>query len=212
MASDIKNLSDTELLSLFIKNSAKGKTAVDIAYTLLKHFGGIRNLLDANHKQICDLIGTGKIKFALLQATLEIAKRYLEEQLANTNIVANAQAAHLYLTAKLRSHKREIFACLFLNNQNRVLHYEELFFGTLNNITVYPREIAKTALQHNSAAIILAHNHPNGSPIPSPQDKYLTTTLTKILRPLEIKVLDHIIIGNNSYISMLDKNSVLGDC
>ncbi len=199
-----KNLSDAELLAIFIHRGFKGKSAVDLAYTLLKGFGGIRNLLDADKKEVFHFSGIGKAKYALLQASLEIARRHLEEQLINTNIISNADTAHTYLAAKLRSHKREVFACLFLNSRNQVIHYEELFYGTINNIIIHPREIAKIALQHNAAGVIFAHNHPAGMPTPSPQDKHLTTTLTKILRPLDIKVLDHIIIGNNNYASLSD--------
>lgn len=201
----VKNLSDAELLAIFIHGGVKEKTSFDLAYTLLKHFGGMRKLLDASEEQICSLSGIGKIKYYRLQAALEISRRYLEEQLANTNIISNAEAAYLYLTAKLRGYKREVFACLFLNNQNRVIHYEEIFYGTINSIAIYPREVVKVALQCNASSVIFAHNHPAGAPIPSPQDKTLTTALTKILRPLNIKVLDHIIIGGNGYVSLIDR-------
>ena len=198
----VKSLSDAELLAIFINSGTKGKTAIDLAYALLNRFGGIRNIFDADEKQICNSPGIGKAKYALLQASLEISRRYLEEQLINTNIIDNAQLASLYLTSKLRGYKREIFACLFLNNQNRVIHYEELFYGTINNTTVYPREIVKIALQYNASSVIFAHNHPSGTSAPSPQDKHLTNALTKILHQLDIKVLDHIIIGSNSCASL----------
>ena len=199
----VKSLSDAELLAIFINSGTKSKTAIDLAYALLNRFGGIRNIFDADEKQICNSPGIGKAKYALLQASLEISRRYLEEQLINTNIIDNAQLASLYLTSKLRGYKREIFACLFLNNQNRVIHYEELFYGTINNTTVYPREIVKIALQYNASSVIFAHNHPSGTSAPSPQDKHLTNALTKILHQLDIKVLDHIIIGNNSCVSLV---------
>ena len=202
LAKGVKSLSDAELLAIFINSGTKGKTAIDLAYALLNRFGGIRNIFDADEKQICNSPGIGKAKYALLQASLEISRRYLEEQLINTNIIDNAQLASLYLTSKLRGYKREIFACLFLNNQNRVIHYEELFYGTINNTTVYPREIVKIALQYNASSVIFAHNHPSGTSAPSPQDKHLTNALTKILHQLDIKVLDHIIIGNNSCVSL----------
>lgn len=205
-ARGVKGLSNAELLAIFIQSGIKNKTAIDLAYSLLNRFGGIRNLFDATEEQICTTnSGLDQTKYKLLQAALEISHRHLEEQLVNTDIISNAEAAHLYLTAKLRDHKREVFACLFLNNQNRVLHYEELFYGTINTIAIYPREIVKTALQYNTYAVILAHNHPSGTPAPSPQDKHLTKNLIKILRPLDIKVLDHIIIGSNSHISLIKK-------
>jgi DNA repair protein RadC len=200
-----KNLSDTELLAIFIRNGTKGKTAVDLARTLLNHFGGLRNLLDANEEQICTFPGLGRAKYAELQASLEISRRHLEEQLISTNVISNTETAYLYLASKLRSYQHEVFAGLFLDNQNQVIHYEELFHGTINNTTVYPREIVKTALHHNASAVIFAHNHTSGIPTPSPQDKQLTKILTKILHPLDIKVLDHIIIGNNSYVSLAGK-------
>jgi len=199
-----KNLSDAELLAIFIHSGTKRKTAIDLANSLLRHFGGIRNLFDATKEQICKSPGIGQAKYVQLQAALEVARRYLEEQLINTNVISNAETAHLYLISKLRNYKREVFACLFLNNQNEVINYEELFYGTINNLTVHPREVVKIALQYNSAAIIFAHNHPSGSTVPSSKDKRLTKHLTRILRPLDIEVLDHIIIGNNNYISLLD--------
>lgn len=199
----VNYLSDAELLAIFINTGIKGKTAIELAYHLLNRFGGIRNIFDADATEICNIPGIGKVKYAKLQAALEISRRYLEEQLINTNVIDNSEAAYLYLNSKLRNHKREIFACLLLNSQNRVIHYEELFFGTINNTTVYPREIAKIALQYNAASIIFAHNHPSGAPTPSSQDKHLTNSLTKILRQLDIKVLDHIVIGNNGFISLV---------
>ena len=197
-----KILSNAELLAIFIRSGTRGKTAVDLAHELLKHFGGLRHLLDASEAQICNFRGLGKAKYAELQATLEISRRYLEGQLMQTNIVSNPKTAHLYLAAKLRNYQHEVFACLLLDNKNHLIHYEELFRGTINNTTVYPREIVKLALHHNAAAIIFAHNHPSGTPTPSPQDRALTSTLTEILRPLDIKVLDHIIIGKNGYVAL----------
>jgi DNA repair protein RadC len=206
LACGAKNLSDAELLAIFIHSGTKGKTALDLACSLLKHFGGIRNIFDASREQICKSSGIGKAKYVQLQAILEVARRYLEEQLINTNTIYSAEEAYLYLTAKLRNHKREVFACLLLNDQNRIIHYEELFYGTINNLTIYAREVAKVALQYNSSAIIFAHNHPIGVATPSPEDMRLTNSLTKILRPLNIRVLDHIIIGTDRYLSLVDQN------
>jgi DNA repair protein RadC len=200
-----QNLSDAELLAIFIRNGVPGKTAVDLARSLLHHFGGLRNIFDANVTQICKFSGFGKAKYAEFQAILEIAKRHLEEQLINTNVISNARTAYLYLTAKLRNYQHEVFACLFLDSQNQVIHYAELFHGTINKAAIYPREIVKIALQYNAAAIICAHNHTSGTPTPSPQDKQFTNNLTKILHPLDIKVLDHIIIGNNGYVTLAKK-------
>lgn len=203
----IKNLSNAELLAFFITNPLNDKTTIDLAHAMLKQFGSIRNLFSATEKQLCACYGFNKNSYTLLQAAIELSQRHLEEQLIDTDIISDVKTAYLYLAKKLRDHKREVFACLFLNNQNHAVHYEELFHGTINTITVYPREIVKTALQHNACAVILAHNHPSGLPIPSAKDKNLTKMLIKILNPLCIKVLDHIIIGHNSYASLMSKNS-----
>lgn len=200
-------LSDAELLAIFINSGTKGKTAIELAYSLLNKFGCLRNIFDADKEQICDVPGIGKAKYALLQAVLEISRRYLDEQVINTSVIDNSEAASIYLASKMRNYKREIFSCLLLNSQNRVIHYEELFYGTINNTTVHPREIVKIALRYNAASIIFAHNHPAGSSEPSPQDKKLTKILIKILQPLDIKVLDHIIIGSNSYFSLIHPDS-----
>jgi DNA repair protein RadC len=197
-----ETLSDTELLAIFIRCGTKGKTAIDLARLLLQRFGSIRNLLDADLTQICQSPGLGRTKYTELKAAVELTRRYLHEKIHHTNIISNAKAAYLFLTAKLRDRKQEIFACLFLDNQNRLLHYEELFFGTINSANVYPREIIKMALQHNASGLIFAHNHTSGASTPSPHDKILTQKLRKILEPLSIRVLDHIIIGSNSYTSL----------
>lgn len=181
----------------------KNSSSIKLAYYLLNKFSSLRNIFDADIEQICQTPRLNKNKFMLFKIAIEISHRCLEEQVINTSIIDNKETAILYLTSKLRSHKREVFACLFLNNQNKLIHYEELFYGTINNTYVYPREVAKAALKHNAASVIFAHNHPSGSSAPSPQDKHLTKTLTKILKPLDIRVLDHIIIGNNDHFSML---------
>ncbi len=202
LAHGAKDLSDAELLAIVIRRGIKNKTAIDFAHMLLNNFGGFRKLYDASKEKICDFPGLGKIKYTELQATLEISRRYLEEQLMHTNVISNAETAYLYLTAKLRNYQHEVFACLLLDNQNQVIHYEELFHGTLDNTAVYPREIVKIALHYNAAAVIFAHNHTSGTPTPSLQDKQLARILTKILRPIDIRVLDHIIIGSNSFVAL----------
>lgn len=199
-----KELSDAELLAIFIRNGVRGKTAIDLARELLQKFGNLRCLLDASEKEFCAGIGLGKAKYAELKAALEISQRYLMVTITREHIVNNAKAAELYLTAKLRNAAREIFACLFLDNCNRVICYEELFVGSISSAAVYPREVLKKALQHNAASVILAHNHTSGNPTPSLADKQITQQLKKSLGLIDIKVLDHIIIGEGEFISLAE--------
>lgn len=199
LANGAEKLSDAELLAIFIRCGIKGKTAVDLARELLQQYHGIRNLLEAEQQQLCRAQGLGKAKYAELQAALEIVRRYLRSTLNRTDRIIDAEAAYLYLMAKLRNSRQEIFAALFLDNQNHVICYEELARGTINNVTIYPREIVKKALQHNAAALILAHNHPAGIATPSPQDQHLTRELTKILAIIDVEILDHIVIGESGF-------------
>lgn len=189
------SLSDAELLAIFIGSGTKGKTAVDVARDLLQHFGGLRKLLEADQQQLCSFKGLGKTKYIVLQASLELSRRYLRMALIDRDVVANIEVAKMYLSSCLRNQEREVFACLFLDNKNHVICYEELFFGTINKAAVYPREVAKKALQYNASAIILAHNHTSGSTHPSLADREITAQMKDILATLEIRVLDHIIVG-----------------
>ena len=203
------SLSDTELLAIFIRCGTKGKTAVDIARSLLGKFGDLRSFLETDQKETCKLPGFSKTKYAVLQAALELSKRYLEATIKQQDFVTNAEKAYLYLTSKLRNYEQEIFGCLFLNNQNRVICYEEIARGSINDTTIYPREIIKKALHHNAAAIILAHNHTSEASTPSAPDKKLTYELIKILRLIDVKVLDHIVISNNGYTSLAKQGLIL---
>jgi DNA repair protein RadC len=202
-------LSDAELLAIFIHTGIKGKTALDIARDILAKHGNLRVFLEHDQKTICQHQGLGKAKYALLQAALELAKRNLELTLQKKDNIKHATAAYAFLAAKLRDRPNEVFACLFLNNANQVISYDELFVGTINNATVYPREIVKKALEYNAAKVILSHNHTSGSSRPSFEDKHLTNEIKKILAVVDIKVIDHIIIGKNDYYSFSEKTAAV---
>jgi DNA repair protein RadC len=197
-------LSDAELLAIFLRTGVKGKTAVDLARDLLNNFGGVRHLLEAPMQQFCQHHGLGVAKYAQLQAVLELAKRHLLENLKRSNALESSQDVQSFLMTQLRHRQQEIFACLFLDNRNRIIHYDELFHGTINCAAVYPREVVKRALAHNAAAVILAHNHPSGVAEPSPEDKSITQQLAKALSLVEIRVLDHMIIGDSQVISLAE--------
>ncbi len=198
-------LSDAELLAIFLRTGVRGKTAVDVARDLLQHFGSLRALLAANESEFCTAQGLGTAKYAQLQAVLEMARRHLHETLVQGNVLSNPAATRDYLSACLRDAEREVFACLLLDTRHRVVHYEELFYGTLDAASVYPREVVKLALAHNAAAVIFAHNHPSGIAEPSRADEQLTQRLQAALALVDIRVLDHIVVGDGQTVSMAER-------
>lgn len=189
-------LTDAELLAIFLRTGTHGKTAVDLARDLLTEFGSLRALLSAEKQRFCQARGLGNAKYAQLQAVLEMARRHLQEKLKHGDSIDSPQTTRAYLCAQLGGYAHEVFACLFLDNQHRIIELEQLFRGTIDGASVYPREVAKRALHHNAAAVIFAHNHPSGKSEPSQADKQITNTLCKALALLDIRVLDHCIIGD----------------
>lgn len=191
-----EKLTDAELLAIFLRTGIKGKTAVDLAQDLLKEFGSLRALLQANCALFTQAKGLGNAKYAQLQAVLEMARRHTFEELSQGDVLSSPHATRAYLSRQLRDYPYEVFACLFLDNQNHIIEFEELFRGTIDSTSVYPREVVKKALDYNAAAIIFAHNHPSGISEPSQADKLITEKLKQALGLLDIRVLDHFIIGN----------------
>lgn len=189
-------LSDAELLAIFLRTGIKGKSAVDLARDLLSDFGSLRELMRAPQEHFCQHMGLGPAKFAQLQAVLEMAKRHLYEELERGNVLENPTATKNYLASQLRPYKHEVFAGLFLDNRHRVIQFEELFTGTIDGASVYPREVVKKAMGYNAAAIIFAHNHPSGVSEPSQADRNITHRLRDALELVDVRVLDHIIVGD----------------
>jgi DNA repair protein RadC len=196
LAQGASHLSDAELLAIFLRTGMRGKTALDLGRNLLSEFGSLRQIVEAAPQQFCKTPGLGVVKYTLLQAAIEIAQRYLRENMQRQNVISNPQDSRDYLSARLRHRDHEVFACLFLDNAHRVIGYEELFHGTINSATVYPREVVKRALNHNAASIILAHNHPSGIAEPSIGDRHITQQLQQALRLIDVKVIDHIVVGD----------------
>jgi len=197
-------LSNTELLAIFLRVGIPGKTALDIARDLLNNFGGLRPLMDASEVDICQHAGLGSAKYAQLQAALELGRRYLDERLQKGEVLSNPNHTKRFLISKMRHHKREVFACLFLDIKNQLLAYEELFYGSIHGANVHPREVVKRALQLNASAVIVAHNHPSGATKPSADDKYITEQLVLALALVEIRVLDHMIVGDGGVASFAE--------
>ncbi|MDH5424827.1 MAG: DNA repair protein RadC [Gammaproteobacteria bacterium] len=189
-------LSDAELLAIFLRTGVKGKSAVDLARELLNSFGSLRNLLCANQNGFCLHHGLGPAKFAQLQAVLEMAKRHLFEQLQRGDALENPEHTKNYLASQLRPYKHEVFAALFLDNRHRVIRFDELFKGTIDGASVYPREVVKKAMSYNAAAVIFAHNHPSGVAEPSQADRNITNRLRDALALVDVRVLDHIVVGD----------------
>ena len=198
-------LSDAELLAIFLRTGVRGKTAVDLARDLLNEFGGLRHLLNAGQKAFCNHTGLGPAKYTQLQAVLEMGRRHLFETLQRGDTLSDPATTRQYLSARLRDIPHEVFACLFLDNRHRVICFEELFRGTINGASVHPREVVKKALHHNAAALILAHNHPSGIAEPSEADRQLTSKLQKALGLVDIRVLDHVVIGDGESVAFAER-------
>lgn len=194
-------LSEAELLAIFLRTGVPGKTAVDLARDSLQHFGNLRKLLHASSQDFCQIPGLGEAKYAQLQACLELGKRYFNETIKNNDVIQDPGDSYIYLSKQLRDREQEVFACLFLNGKNAVISYEELFYGTINQSHVHIREVVKKALRHNAAGVIFSHNHPSGDVQPSQADIHITHKLQEVLQTIDVKVLDHVIIGNGQVLS-----------
>lgn len=201
-------LSDAELLAIFLRTGVSGKSAVDLARDLLQDFGSLRALLEADQARFCEANGLGPAKYAQLQAVLAMARRHLEAELKRGDAFSSPAHVREYLTRRLRHLPHECFTCLWLDNRHRALTCEELFRGTLASASVYPREVVKRALALNAAAVIFAHNHPSGVSEPSSADMDLTQRLKDALAMVEVRVLDHFVIGEGSAYSFAEHGRI----
>ncbi len=195
LARGAEHLSDAELLAIFLRTGVAGRSAVDLARDLIADFGSLRALLGADLPRFSAARGLGAAKYAQLQAVLELSRRHLDEELRRGEALADPASAARFLRARLRDLDHEAFAALFLDAQHRVLAFEILARGTLDGAAVYPREVVKAALRHRAAALIFAHNHPSGVAEPSAADRTLTERLRQALATVDVRVLDHLVIG-----------------
>ena len=198
------SLSDAELLAIFLRTGAAGKSAVDLARHLLSKFGSLRALLEADQPTFSGELGLGPAKFAQLQAVQEMNRRHLAERLRVRSALENPQAVRDYLKSMLRHEQQEVFGCLFLDSRHQVLSFEALFRGSIDSTSVHPREVVKRALVHNAAALILCHNHPSGNATPSQADRLLTKRLQEALQLIDVRILDHFIVGDGDPLSMAE--------
>ena len=167
-------LSDAELLAILLRNGTPGHSALDLARDVLESFQSLRKLIAADRQRFCAEPGLGPARFAEMQAAIEISRRQLTESLKTGPPLSIPRATRDFLVAKLRDLEHEVFCCLYLDRRHRLIHFEEMFRGTIDGASVHPREIVKLALQRNSAAVIVAHNHPSGIPEPSQADEIIT--------------------------------------
>lgn len=204
------SLSDAELLAIFLRTGVSGKSAVDLARHLLSEFGSLRALLEADLRAFCLPLGLGPAKFSQLQAVLEMSRRHLAERLRRDSALESPQVVRDYLKSLLRHEPHEAFGCLFLDSRHRMLAFEVLFRGSIDSASVYPRQVVKRALAHNAAAVIFCHNHPSGISDPSQADHTLTKRLIQALDLIEVRVLDHFIVGDGQPLSMVERGWMLG--
>lgn len=196
-----KHLTDAELLAIFLRTGTKEMPVLELSQFVLDEFGSLRELLSASLDDFCQIKGLGLAKYIQLQASKEMIKRYLYQQLQENEAINNPMIAVRYLQTELENDEREIFMALFLDNHHRLIKVEKLFFGTINQAEVHPREIIKEGLKCNAAAVIIAHNHPSGICEPSDADRQLTEKIKLACELVDIRLVDHIIVGKGDFFS-----------
>jgi DNA repair protein RadC len=204
MARGAHALSDAELLALLLGCGTRGTSAVELARGLLVHFGSLRELLGAQASRCLARTGIGPARYAILQAAVELARRHFGEVLRLGPALAAPEATRAFLLAHLRDRPYEVFRCLYLDSRHRLIAFEELFRGTIDRAGVHPREVLRQTLAHNAAAVMFAHNHPSGVLEPSPADELITSRLKEALALIDVRVLDHFIVGDGQCFSFCE--------
>ena len=198
------SLTDAELLALLLRTGCKGMNVIELSDYLLQRFNGLNNLLSTDHRKLSAIKGLGQAKTTQLAAILELCRRVLKQKLQEADTISSPQATREYLQIHFQGLSRERFGCLLLDTRHHVISLEILFEGTLDSAAVYPREVVKQALTLNAASVILCHNHPSGNPEPSQADIRITKKLTEALALIDVKVLDHMIVGHGDIFSMAE--------
>lgn len=198
-------LSDAELLAIYLRTGVAGQSALDLARHLLIEFESLKGLLDAKPKAFCAIHGLGLAKYTQLHAVMEMSKRYYAHQMQSRSVMHHPEACRRYIIHALSGRHQEIFACLYLDAQHQVLQFEELFQGTLDSASVYPREVVHRVLEVGAAAVILCHNHPSGSSRISEADRAITRRLKEALALIDVKVLDHFVVADHEIISFAEQ-------
>ncbi len=198
-------LSDAEVLSIFLRTGHRGVSALDLARDLLQVYGGLRPLIDAEQNEFCSNKGLGLVKYVQIQAAIELGRRYIQAELETSDAFTSPEQTREFLTLKLRAYPYEVFSCLYLDNRHRLISFDELFNGTIDSAQVHAREVVRAALRHNAAAVIFAHNHPSGVAEPSRADIELTRKLKEALALIDVRVLDHMVVGIGEATSLAER-------
>lgn len=198
-------LSDGELLALLLRTGLAGQGVFVLAQDLLNRFGGLRGLLGASAADLAQIKGLGPAKLSEILAVMEVARRAIAQALREAPVFESPQQVKDYVSLHLGAREQEVFAVLFLDQQHRLLQLDEMFHGSLAQTSVYPREVVRRALAHNAGAVILAHNHPSGLAEPSRADEQLTQTLQRALALVDVRVLDHLVVGHGQVVSMAER-------
>nr|WP_113868664.1 DNA repair protein RadC [Brenneria salicis]NMN90064.1 DNA repair protein RadC [Brenneria salicis ATCC 15712 = DSM 30166]RBP59254.1 DNA replication and repair protein RadC [Brenneria salicis ATCC 15712 = DSM 30166]RLM31484.1 hypothetical protein BHG07_05525 [Brenneria salicis ATCC 15712 = DSM 30166] len=201
----VETLTDAELLAIFLRTGLPGIHVMQLAENLLAEFGSLHQLLSADQETFCTAKGIGLAKYAQLKAVAELSRRLFSSRLAKEDAMLSPEVTGQYLQLLLARREREVFLVMFLDNQHRVIRHQEMFAGTINSVEVHPREIVREALKANAAALILAHNHPSGKAEPSQADRAITEQIIKACLLLDIRVLDHLVIGLGEYVSFAER-------
>lgn len=201
----IETLTDTELLALFLRTGTRDKNVLRYSYDLLRRFGSLYGLLSASEKELTQIDGMGIAKYAQLKGIAELARRYFSLRVLSEDALLSPEMTREFLQSQLADEEREIFVVIFLDNQHKVLKHSRLFSGTLSHVEVHPREIVREAIKVNAAAVILAHNHPSGNAEPSKSDRLITERVVKCCQFMDVRVLDHLVIGRGEYVSFAER-------
>lgn len=200
-----KGLSDAELLAVLLRNGLAGQSAVELARDLLAAFGSLRQLLVAPLNQVARIPGMGPVKYTQLQAAAELSRRISREKLQRGTVLTNPDLTRDYLMRQLADRATEVFAILLLDSQHRVIQFVELFHGTLDSASVYPREVVRLVLEKQAAAVIVCHNHPSGVAEPSQADRRITERLKCALATIDVSLLDHMVVGDCEIVSFAER-------
>ncbi len=198
-------LADAELIALLLRTGLRGTSVLQLAQQLLDAFGGLHGLLKASAADLKRIKGLGPAKRAEITAVMELARRSLAQRLAQRTVMSSPQQVKDFLRLQLAHEGQEVFAVMFLDVQNQLLQFEPMFRGTLSQTSVYPREVVKRALAVQASAVILAHNHPSGIAEPSRADEFLTQTLKQALQLIDVRVIDHLVVGGDQAISFAER-------
>tara|TARA_R110000868_G_scaffold269522_2_gene528859 strand:- start:569 stop:1243 length:675 start_codon:yes stop_codon:yes gene_type:complete len=203
-----QSLTDAELIAIFLRTGTRRHSALAIARQLLEDFGSVKNLLQAPLVTLTSHHGIGHAKYTALKAAVELGRRCLTHPILNGDTLNSSSKTQLFIAGHLRHHSSEVFACAFMTNHFRLIRFDEIFLGSIHEATVYPREIVRRGILYNAARVILAHNHPSGIALPSEADKSVTTTIKQALALVDIKLIDHIIVGSSGTYSFAEEGLI----